>query len=154
MDFNGRSGEMGVFVSVAQEGSLSAAARTLGLTPSAVSRIIARTEQRLGTRLLLRTTRSLTFTAEGEAFLRGARRILADMAEVEEAIADQGVPRGDCASAPRLVMGGWPSCPWWRHSARATRTSSSTSPSATKWSTFSAARPTWRYALVICPTAR
>ncbi|OPK04259.1 LysR family transcriptional regulator [Pseudomonas veronii] len=94
MDFNGRSGEMGVFVSVAQEGSLSAAARTLGLTPSAVSRIIARTEQRLGTRLLLRTTRSLTFTAEGEAFLRGARRILADMAEVEEAIADQGVPRG------------------------------------------------------------
>src|SRR3989344_8736774 len=94
MNVNGRSGEMSVFASVAQEGSLSAAARTLGLTPSAVSRIIARTEQRLGTRLLLRTTRSLTFTAEGEAFLRGARRILADMAEVEEAIADQGVPRG------------------------------------------------------------
>jgi DNA-binding transcriptional LysR family regulator len=66
----------------------------LGLTPSAVSRIIARAEQRLGTRLLLRTTRALTFTAEGEAFLRGARRILADMDEVEEAIADQGVPRG------------------------------------------------------------
>jgi DNA-binding transcriptional LysR family regulator len=66
----------------------------LGLTPSAVSRIIARTEQRLGTRLLLRTTRTISFTAEGEAFLRGARRILADMAEVEDAIADQGVPRG------------------------------------------------------------
>ena len=66
----------------------------MGLTPSAVSRIIARTEQRLGTRLLLRTTRAITFTAEGVAFLRGARRILADMAEVEEAIADQGVPRG------------------------------------------------------------
>lgn len=94
MDFNGRSGEMSVFATVAQEGSLSAAARALGLTPSAVSRIIARTEQRLGTRLLLRTTRAITFTAEGEAFLRGARRILADMDEVEEAIADQGVPRG------------------------------------------------------------
>ncbi|PZR49136.1 MAG: LysR family transcriptional regulator, partial [Stutzerimonas stutzeri] len=40
------------------------------------------------------TTRAITFTAEGEAYLRGARRILADMAEVEEAITDQGVPRG------------------------------------------------------------
>lgn len=94
MDFNGRSGEMLVFVTVGEQGSLSAAARALGLTPSAVSRIIARTEQRLGARLLLRTTRALTFTAEGEAYLRGARRILADLAEVEEAIADQGVPRG------------------------------------------------------------
>jgi len=94
MDFNGRSGEMSVFVTVAQEGNLSAAARALGLTPSAVSRIIARAEQRLGTRLLLRTTRALTFTAEGEAFLRGARRILADMDEVEGAITDQGVPKG------------------------------------------------------------
>ena len=94
MDFNGRSGDMVVFTTVAQEGSLSAAARALGLTPSAVSRIITRTEQRLGTRLLLRTTRAITFTAEGEAYLRGARRILADMAEVEESIADQGVPRG------------------------------------------------------------
>ncbi|UVL96600.1 LysR family transcriptional regulator [Pseudomonas siliginis] len=94
MDFNGRSGEMSVFVTVAQEGSLSAAARALGLTPSAVSRIIARAEQRLGTRLLLRTTRALTFTTEGEAFLRGARRILSDMDEVEGAITDQGVPKG------------------------------------------------------------
>ncbi|MDD1508804.1 LysR family transcriptional regulator [Pseudomonas sp. CNPSo 3701] len=94
MDIGGRSGEMEVLVRVAQEGSLSAAARTLGLTPSAVSRIIARTEQRLGTRLLLRTTRAITFTAEGEAYLRGARRILADLAEVEGAIADQSVPKG------------------------------------------------------------
>jgi len=85
---------MEVLVRVAQEGSLSAAARTLGMTPSAVSRIIARTEQRLGTRLLLRTTRAITFTAEGEAYLRGARRILADLAEVEDAIADQSVPKG------------------------------------------------------------
>ena len=94
MDLSGRSGEMEVLARVAQEGSLSAAARTLGMTPSAVSRIIARTEQRLGTRLLLRTTRAITFTAEGEAYLRGARRILADMAEVEDAITDQSVPKG------------------------------------------------------------
>lgn len=94
MDFSGRSGEMAVFATVAREGSLSAAARALGLTPSAVSRVIARIEQRLGTRLLLRTTRAIIFTAEGEAYLQGARRILADMAEVEESIADQGAPKG------------------------------------------------------------
>ncbi|MFJ4067676.1 LysR family transcriptional regulator [Pseudomonas sp. NPDC089996] len=94
MDYNGRSGEMEVFARVVDEGSLSAAARLLGLTPSAVSRIIARAEHRLGARLLLRTTRAITLTTEGEAYLRGARRILADMHEVEEAITDQGVPRG------------------------------------------------------------
>ncbi|MEH3022543.1 MAG: LysR family transcriptional regulator [Pseudomonas oryzihabitans] len=94
MDLAGRSGEMSVFMQVVEAGSLSAAARALGLTPSAVSRSLARTEQRLGTRLLLRTTRAITLTAEGEAYLRAARRILADLAEVEEAIADQGVPRG------------------------------------------------------------
>lgn len=94
MDITGRSGEMAIFALVAQEGSLSGAARVLGLTPSAVSRVIARTEARIGTRLLIRTTRAITLTAEGEAFLRGARRILADMAEVEEAITHQGVPRG------------------------------------------------------------
>ncbi|WP_273822516.1 MULTISPECIES: LysR family transcriptional regulator [Pseudomonas] len=105
MDFNGRSGEMEVFVKVAQAGSLSAAARALGLTPSAVSRIIARTEQRIGTRLLLRTTRAITFTAEGEAYLRGARRILADMDEVEEAITDQGVPRGRLRVSAALAHG-------------------------------------------------
>jgi len=105
MDFNGRSGEMEVFARVAQAGSLSAAARALGLTPSAVSRIIARTEQRIGTRLLLRTTRSITLTAEGEAYLRGARRILADMDEVEEAIASQGVPRGRLRVSASLAHG-------------------------------------------------
>jgi len=85
---------MAVFAQVVEAGSLSAAARALRLTPSAVSRSIARTEQRLGTRLLLRTTRAITLTAEGEAYLRATRRILADLAEVEEAIADQGVPQG------------------------------------------------------------
>lgn len=94
MDVSGRSGEMQVFTAVIDAGSLSAAARLLGLTPSAISRIVARTEQRLGTRLLLRTTRALTLTPEGETYLRAARRILADLLEVEEAITDQGVPRG------------------------------------------------------------
>ncbi|KAF1011063.1 MAG: HTH-type transcriptional regulator DmlR [Pseudomonas fluorescens] len=105
MDISGRSGEMTVFAMVAEQGSLSGAARVLGLTPSSVSRTIARTERRIGTRLLLRTTRAITLTAEGEAYLRGARRILADMAEVEDAITDQGVPRGRLRVSASLAHG-------------------------------------------------
>ncbi|AZF42878.1 Transcriptional regulator, LysR family [Pseudomonas sp. R1-43-08] len=105
MDIGGRSGEMEVFVMVAEHGSLSGAARALGLTPSSISRIITRTERRIGTRLLLRTTRAITFTAEGEAYLRGARRILADMAEVEDAITDQGAPRGRLRVSAALAHG-------------------------------------------------
>lgn len=104
-----RTGEMATFVAVAREGSLSAAARRLGLTPSAVSRIIARLEARLGVQLIIRTTRRLTLTAEGAAYDRAARRILMDIAEAESAIADQGHPRGRVrismsAAHGRLVM--------------------------------------------------
>lgn len=105
MDIGGRSGEMAVFARVAEQGSLSGAARALSLTPSSVSRIIARIERRIGTRLLLRTTRAITITAEGEAYLRGARRILADMAEIEDAITDQGVPRGRLRVSAALAHG-------------------------------------------------
>lgn len=105
MDISGRSGEMAVFARVVQEGSLSAAARALGLTPSAVSRVIARTEERIGSRLLLRTTRAITLTCEGEMYLRGARRILADLAEVEAAITDRGVPRGRLRVSAALAHG-------------------------------------------------
>ncbi|MCJ2085751.1 LysR family transcriptional regulator [Methylobacterium sp. E-005] len=89
-----RAGEMAVFVAVAEAGSLSGAARRLGLTPSAVSRIVARIELRLGVQLLVRTTRSLRLTAEGETYGRAARRILADLDETEAALADRGCPRG------------------------------------------------------------
>ena len=89
-----RAGEMAVFVAVAQAGSLSGAARRLGLTPSAVSRIVARIEARLGVQLLVRTTRTLRPTAEGETYGRAARRILADLDETESALADRGRPRG------------------------------------------------------------
>ncbi|MGH8409057.1 MAG: LysR substrate-binding domain-containing protein, partial [Pseudomonas sp.] len=88
-----------------EQGSLSGAARVLGLTPSSISRIITRIEGRIGTRLLLRTTRAITLTAEGEAYLRGARRILADMAEVEDAITDQGAPRGRLRVSAALAHG-------------------------------------------------
>ena len=79
---------------VAAEGSFSAAGRALDLTPSAVSRAIDRIEARLGVRLLLRSTRALTLTAEGAAYLAAARRILGDLDDAEQTIADHGTPRG------------------------------------------------------------
>lgn len=89
-----RAGDMAVFVAVAEAGSLSGAARRLGLTPSAVSRVVARIEARLGVQLLVRTTRTLRLTAEGETYGRAARRILADLDETETALSDRGCPRG------------------------------------------------------------
>ena len=89
-----RTGEMATFLKVACAGSLSGAARELAITPSAVSRIIARLEARLGVRLLVRTTRQLRLTAEGEAYARAARRILTELDETESALADRARPRG------------------------------------------------------------
>ncbi|MCF4124543.1 LysR family transcriptional regulator [Methylobacterium sp. SyP6R] len=93
-DATDRAGEMAAFAAVVRAGSLSGAARSLGLTPSAVSRIVARIEARLGVRLIVRTTRSLHLTAEGETYARAACRVLADLDEVESTIADQASPRG------------------------------------------------------------
>lgn len=100
-----RSGEMEVFDAVVRTGSLSGAARTLDLTPSALSRMITRIERRLGVRLLVRTTRSLTLTAEGEAYHRAARRILADLAEAEGSIADLAAPQGRLRVSAALAHG-------------------------------------------------
>lgn len=96
---------MEVFSSVAQSGSFSAAGRALGLTPSAVSRTIDRIEARLGVRLMLRTTRVLTLTAEGQTYLGAARRILADLDDAEQSIADQGAPRGRVRVSAALAHG-------------------------------------------------
>ncbi|PZW45642.1 LysR family transcriptional regulator [Humitalea rosea] len=93
-DWVDRSGEMEVLVRVVAGGSLSAAARELGLSPSAVSRILARIETRLGVRLLLRTTRALALTPEGEAYHRACLRILADLAEAEREVTEQAALRG------------------------------------------------------------
>jgi DNA-binding transcriptional LysR family regulator len=86
-------------------GSFSAAGRALGLTPSAVSRTVDRIEGRLGVRLLLRTTRTLTLTTEGQSYLGAARRILADLDDAERAIADQGAPRGRLRVSAALSHG-------------------------------------------------
>jgi DNA-binding transcriptional LysR family regulator len=89
-----RMSDLEVFAAVMEAGSFSAAGRQLDMAPSSIGRIVDRIEARLGVRLLLRTTRSLTLTAEGTAYLTAARRILADLGEAEQAISDQGSPRG------------------------------------------------------------
>ncbi|MES2552465.1 MAG: LysR family transcriptional regulator [Pseudomonadota bacterium] len=85
MEIN-RSGEMEVFVAVVQAGSFSEAARKLKLTPSAVAKLIARIELRLSVRLMNRTTRTLVLTPEGQGFFDNARRLLADLDEIENQV--------------------------------------------------------------------
>ncbi|RRH90911.1 LysR family transcriptional regulator [Mesorhizobium tamadayense] len=89
-----RSGEIEVFVRVVEAGSFSAAARALRMTPSAVSKLIARMEARLGARLVSRSTRRLLLTPEGAAFYDSGVRILADMAAAERDAAAGAAPRG------------------------------------------------------------
>ncbi|WP_207477139.1 LysR family transcriptional regulator [Arenibaculum pallidiluteum] len=90
-----RSGEMEVFVQVVEQGGFSAAARICRMTPSAVSKLIARLEARLGTRLINRSTRRFQLTPEGCSFYERATRILADMEDAERAagVGEQPVGR-------------------------------------------------------------
>lgn len=100
-----RARSLELFAAVARTGSFSAAGREMDLTPSAVSRAIDRIEARLGVRLLLRSTRALTLTAEGQSYLQTARRILADLDDAEQAIADRGLPRGRLRISAALSHG-------------------------------------------------
>lgn len=97
---------MNVFVAVAELEGFAAAARRLSLSPSAVTRLVAALEERLGTRLLQRTTRSVTLTDAGSRYLERARRILADVAEAEAvAQAERTVPTGRFVVAAPQVFG-------------------------------------------------
>ncbi|TAJ69749.1 MAG: LysR family transcriptional regulator [Phenylobacterium sp.] len=89
-----RSGEMEVFVRVVEYGGFSAAARSLRMTPSAVSKLIGRLEERLGARLFARSTRRLQLTSEGAAFHERAVRVLADLEEAERAVTSGARPQG------------------------------------------------------------
>lgn len=96
---------MAVFVKVAEAGSLSAAARELGLSLTSVSRQLAALEERLGIRLVLRTTRRLALTEAGRLYHEQARRILGEVEEAEQALtAHQSEPAGRLhVSAPTLI---------------------------------------------------
>lgn len=90
-----RAAEMSAFVCAVDNGGFTAASQQLGLTPSALSKLVTRLEDRLGARLLHRTTRRLQITPEGEAFYARARAILNAMDEAEAEVAEASAsPRG------------------------------------------------------------
>lgn len=97
---------MQAFVAVADLEGFAPAARKLGLSPSAVTRMIAGLEERLGARLLQRTTRSVTLTDVGARFLERARRILGDVEEAEGSVQAERIrPSGKLVVAAPLMFG-------------------------------------------------
>ncbi|AGW92893.1 MULTISPECIES: LysR family transcriptional regulator [Cupriavidus] len=87
--------ELGFFTSVATAGSLSAAARDLGITTAAVSKRLAQMESRIGMPLVTRTTRRMSLTPEGEVYLEHARRILSEIDDLDQLLTrSKGRPSG------------------------------------------------------------
>lgn len=83
--------QISAFVAVGIRGSLSAAARAEGVTPAMIGRRIDALEERLGVKLLVRTTRKVSLTFEGGAFLEDCQRLLDDLANAEAAVTLGGV---------------------------------------------------------------
>ena len=79
------------FVAVSTKGSLTAAALAEGVAPAVIGRRIDALEERLGVKLLLRTTRRITLTHEGSAFLEDCQRVLADLGSAEASVSAGGV---------------------------------------------------------------
>jgi DNA-binding transcriptional LysR family regulator len=101
-----RIDSIAAFVEVAERSSFAAAARHLGRSPAAVTRMIAELEARFGVRLLDRTTRAVSVTEAGDRFLAGARRVLADLDEIERATAGAGrAPRGQLRVTAPILFG-------------------------------------------------
>ena len=96
---------MEVFVRVVELGGFSAAAREFRMTPSAVSKLVARLEKRLGSRLVNRSTRQLKLTAEGCSFFERAVRILAELEDAERGAARNAEPRGRIRVSTNVPFG-------------------------------------------------
>ncbi|NRR30692.1 LysR family transcriptional regulator [Oxalobacteraceae bacterium] len=87
--------DLAFFVTLIKQGSLAAVAREMGVTPPVVTKHLASLEQRLGVRLLNRTTRRMSLTHEGEVYFNEAVRILADVEELENTVTQsRAVPKG------------------------------------------------------------
>lgn len=90
-----QANDLGFFCALAGAGSLSAAARELGITTPAVSKHLALMESRLGMALVNRTTRRMSLTPEGETYLEHARRILGDIEDMGQLLGSaKGTPKG------------------------------------------------------------
>jgi DNA-binding transcriptional LysR family regulator len=97
---------MKVFVVTLDEGSLAAAGRKLGRSPAAVSRAIAFLEERVGTELLHRTTRSIKLSEEGERYATTCRRVLTELEDADVAAAgEKAVPRGTVTISAPIISG-------------------------------------------------
>ncbi|KAF3999027.1 LysR family transcriptional regulator [Glaciimonas immobilis] len=81
--------QISTFVEIAAKGSLSAAARAEGIAPAMIGRRLDALEERLGVKLLQRTTRKIALTNEGEAFLEDCQRILSDLEDAETAVSER-----------------------------------------------------------------
>lgn len=81
--------QISTFVDVAAKGSLSAAARAEGIAPAMIGRRLDALEERLGVKLLQRTTRKIALTNEGIAFLEDCQKILADLENAESAVSER-----------------------------------------------------------------
>ncbi len=81
--------QISTFVEVVAKGSLSAAARTEGIAPAMIGRRLDALEERLGVKLLQRTTRKIALTNEGISFLEDCQRILADLENAESAVSER-----------------------------------------------------------------
>ncbi|WP_149086781.1 LysR substrate-binding domain-containing protein [Pseudomonas prosekii] len=98
--------EMQIFMTVAEEEGFAAAARRLNISPPSVTRAIAAMEERIGTQLLSRTTRSLHLTEAGQRYLDDCRRILGEINEAEEAAAGSySVPCGHLTVTAPVLFG-------------------------------------------------
>jgi len=83
--------QLETFIAVTSRGSLSAAAQAEGVAPAVIGRRLDALEERLGVKLLVRTTRRLSLTHEGAAFLEDAQRIVADLAHAEASVSAGGI---------------------------------------------------------------
>ncbi|VEF11125.1 LysR family transcriptional regulator [Pseudomonas fluorescens] len=98
--------EMQIFMTVAEEEGFAAAARRLNISPPSVTRAIAAMEERIGTQLLSRTTRSLHLTEAGQRYLDDCRRILGEVNEAEEAAAGSySIPCGHLTVTASVLFG-------------------------------------------------
>ena len=88
-------GDLGFFSTLAASGSLTAAAREMGISPPAVSKRLSQMEARLGVALVTRTTRRMSMTPEGDIYLEHARRILGEIDELKQLLGSAKVtPKG------------------------------------------------------------